>query len=277
DRKHAHGREALGVSQRLSRLLEAALGIAAARPELGRFCLRQPDAVAGALGGLHGRRGELSHSLRGRRFFDQLRAQRPLRLRLRRHRAGIRARAARGGPLGPLPERSPRARAASRGPGGGARVTRRRRPQGGRGGREGARPGAPGGERGPGKPGAPRGTARIELRDWLFLAAILIASFVVYIPALDNDFTNWDDNFYVTDNPIMMNPTLDAIVRTPVAGNYHPLTMWSLALNYKASRLDPAAYHWTNVWIHVANTALVFFFVWVLSRGRRWTSIAAAA
>jgi Tfp pilus assembly protein PilF len=159
-------------------------------------------------------------------------------------------------------------------------VTRRRRRPQGRDGREGPRPGSPGGERtgpGSGKPSAPRGTARIEIRDWLFLAAILIASFVVYIPALDNDFTNWDDNFYVTDNPIMMNPTFDAILRTPVAGNYHPLTMWSLALNFKASRLDPAAYHWTNVWIHVANTALVFFFVWVLSRGRRWTSIAAAA
>jgi Flp pilus assembly protein TadD len=155
-------------------------------------------------------------------------------------------------------------------------VTRRnRRPQASQGGREGARPGA--GGQGPGKVGAPRGAARIELRDWLILAAILVATFVVYIPALDNDFTNWDDNFYVTDNPIMMNPTFDALVRTPVAGNYHPLTMWSLALNYKASRLDPAAYHWTNVWIHVANTALVFFFVWVLSRGRRWTSLAVTA
>jgi Flp pilus assembly protein TadD len=156
-------------------------------------------------------------------------------------------------------------------------VTRRRqRPQGGR---PGARPGAPGaagpGTQGPGK--TPRGAATIQLRDWLILAGILVASFVVYVPALDNDFTNWDDNFYVTDNPVMMNPTFDALVRTPVAGNYHPLTMWTLALNYKAAGLAPAAYHWTNVWLHVANTALVFFFVWMLSRGRRWTSLAVTA
>jgi tetratricopeptide (TPR) repeat protein len=105
----------------------------------------------------------------------------------------------------------------------------------------------------------------------------VLATFAAYVPSLDNEFTNWDDNFYVTENPLMMNPTFDALLRTPVAGNYHPLTMWTLALNYKAARLDPAAYHWTNVLIHLANTVLVFFFVRALSRGRRWTPLAVAA
>jgi tetratricopeptide (TPR) repeat protein len=115
-------------------------------------------------------------------------------------------------------------------------------------------------------------------RDWpLWLAGILLVTFFVYVPCLDNDFTNWDDNFYVTDNPMMMNPTMDTVLRTPVAGNYHPLTMWSLVLNYKAAGLDPAPYHWTSLLLHLANTALVFFFVRALSRGRRWTAIVSAA
>lgn len=114
-------------------------------------------------------------------------------------------------------------------------------------------------------------------RDWpVWLAGILALTFVVYLPSLDNDFTNWDDNYYVTEYPLVREPTPMRLLTTPVAGNYHPLTMWSLALNYQFAGLDAAAYHWTSLLIHVANTALVFFFVRRLSRGRRWTPLVTA-
>lgn len=123
----------------------------------------------------------------------------------------------------------------------------------------------------PGVPAAPD-------RRWpLWLLGILALTFVVYLPSLDNQFTDWDDNFYVTENPLVAHPDARAVLTTPVAGNYHPLTIWSLALNYKAAGLDPKAYHWTSLILHLANTALVFFFVRQLSRGRRWTPLVAAA
>ena len=52
--------------------------------------------------------------------------------------------------------------------------------------------------------------------------------------------------------------------------------MASLALNYKISALDPGSYHWLNLLLHLANTALVFFFVRALSGGRMWTSVLTA-
>ena len=111
---------------------------------------------------------------------------------------------------------------------------------------------------------------------WLSLAAIVAATFVVYIPALDNEFTNWDDNTYVTDNQLIVAPDFATILLTPIAGNLHPLTVWSLALNYKISGLHPASYHWLNLLLHLANTALVFVFVRRLSKGRFWTAAATA-
>ena len=108
---------------------------------------------------------------------------------------------------------------------------------------------------------------------FFWLAAILALTFVVYIPSLDNGFTNWDDTHYVAANPHLVHPTFQAVLTTPLLGNYHPLTMWSLALNYKLSEYRPYSYHWLNLLLHLANTALVFFFVWRLSGGRRWTSI----
>jgi|JI8StandDraft_1071087.scaffolds.fasta_scaffold32174_2 tetratricopeptide (TPR) repeat protein len=108
----------------------------------------------------------------------------------------------------------------------------------------------------------------------LALAGILLLTFLVYVPSLSNGFTNWDDDAYVTDNPLLPNPDLGAVMRTPVSGNRHPLTILSLILNYRISGYAPASYHWFNLLLHLANTALVFLFVWRLSRGRFWTAAA---
>jgi len=114
---------------------------------------------------------------------------------------------------------------------------------------------------------APRG-------HWLlWLGAILVVTFVTYLPSLDNGFINWDDNAYVTENPILAHPSPHDLLTLPFAGNYHPLTMASLALNYRLSGLDPASYHWLNLLLHLANTALVFLFVRKLSGDRFWTTV----
>jgi len=121
------------------------------------------------------------------------------------------------------------------------------------------------------KPSADKGRPRSVSLLWL--GAILVLTFVVYIPCLDNGFTNWDDNHYVTTNPLLAHPSGQAVLTTPVQGNYHPLTIWSLALNYRISGLHPASYHWLNLLLHLANTALVFLFIRMLSGGRLWTTV----
>ena len=113
-------------------------------------------------------------------------------------------------------------------------------------------------------------------RSLLWLGAVLLLTFVAYWPSLSNGFINWDDNWYVTENSLMTNPTLHGILTTNVGGNYHPLTMASLVLNYKISGMDAGSYHWLNLLLHLANTALVFLFVRMLSGGRLWTSVVTA-
>src|SRR3989442_5331867 len=99
-------------------------------------------------------------------------------------------------------------------------------------------------------------------RAWLlWLGAILVLTFAVYIPTMDNDFTNWDDTFYVVENALVTHPSVQAVLTTPIAGNYHPLTIWSLALNFRLSGLNPVSYHWLTLLLHLANTALVFLFI----------------
>jgi hypothetical protein len=104
------------------------------------------------------------------------------------------------------------------------------------------------------------------------LAAILTLTLAVYVPSLGNGYVNWDDNYYVTLNPMVAHPTVGGLLTGQVAANWHPLTIASLALNYRLSGYDPVSYHWLNLLLHLANTALVFLFVRALSRGRFWTT-----
>src|SRR5258705_12773823 len=70
---------------------------------------------------------------------------------------------------------------------------------------------------------------------WIFLVTVITA--ICFLPMLQNDFTNWDDKSYVVDNLMLRGPDWNAIFTRSVAGNYHPLTMASLAINYQLSGL----------------------------------------
>lgn len=121
----------------------------------------------------------------------------------------------------------------------------------------------------------PRGVPPANRRiPGLALIGVLLLTFIVYLPSLGNGFTNWDDPSYVTENPLVVHPHVRDVLMTPVGSNYHPLTVLSLALNYRISGYQPASYHWFNLLLHLANTGLVFAFVWMLSRRRFWTAVA---
>jgi protein O-mannosyl-transferase len=100
------------------------------------------------------------------------------------------------------------------------------------------------------------------------VAAIALITYFVFSPSLNDGFTNWDDNFYVTQNPLVINNSVPVatIFKTPVDLNYHPLTVLSLALNYQNGKLDPSGYHLENLILHLLNTILVFLFIYLLTR-----------
>ncbi len=125
------------------------------------------------------------------------------------------------------------------------------------------------------KTSRPDSTGATSSPAWYFLVPVLAITFILFLPALQNGFTNWDDVLYVTNNPLLKELNgegLKAIFSTPVVSNYHPLTILSLAINYQFAELNPMTYHLTSVILHVINTGLVFWFIWVLSSGNRWVS-----
>jgi len=100
------------------------------------------------------------------------------------------------------------------------------------------------------------------------LLIITANTIVVYSPIINNGFIAMDDSYYVTDNEMIKDLSVENFFdffHTKVAGNIQPLTMLSLSLDYHFFKLTPSAYHIHNVLLHIINAILVFIFIYVLS------------
>ncbi|MCX6230225.1 MAG: hypothetical protein NTZ33_01660 [Bacteroidetes bacterium] len=122
---------------------------------------------------------------------------------------------------------------------------------------------------------------------YLFYGSMLLLfllSIVTFSPMLNNGFIEtWDDGIYVIQNNILHDLSWKGIINIFTYGdkfqmlinNYHPITTFSLALNYKISGLSPTSYHLTNLIFHGLNAMLVFLFVYLLSNRKIWPAIIA--
>jgi len=103
---------------------------------------------------------------------------------------------------------------------------------------------------------------------WLWLPLILIITIGVYVPVFQNSFLKtWDDNRYVLENKYIQEISPESVIKMVTIyydGHYHPLTLLSLAVDYKIGGLEPKTYHTTNLILHLINVLLVFGFVYLL-------------
>lgn len=98
---------------------------------------------------------------------------------------------------------------------------------------------------------------------------IVLVTFVVFFPSLGNQFVDWDDGEMIYDNPKITSLSWDNISTMFTSshyGMYHPLVLVSYAVEYKYFGLNPRIYHTTNLALHILNSVMVFFFIYLLSR-----------
>jgi tetratricopeptide (TPR) repeat protein len=106
----------------------------------------------------------------------------------------------------------------------------------------------------------------------IFLAAII---WVVFGQTLGHEFVNYDDDFYVYENPaVTRGLTLQGIIWafTHVhCSNWHPLTWVSHMLDCQFYGLSPGGHHLTNILLHTA-TAILLFLILRQMTGALWRS-----
>ena len=89
---------------------------------------------------------------------------------------------------------------------------------------------------------------------------IFIATVAVYLPALKNEFV-WDDVTYLIENSWIRRldvQSLSAMFFSFRAGNWHPLTWLSHAVDYRFWGAAPAGHHAASIVLHGFNAVLVF-------------------
>jgi protein O-mannosyl-transferase len=103
---------------------------------------------------------------------------------------------------------------------------------------------------------------------------LLLATFILFWNTMGHQFTNWDDNEYITDNPLIKDGSLQGFLNlftTHYSNNYHPLTALSNWLEFKFWGLNPKPFHFFNIVLHVLNVFLVYHLILALKNN---TSIA---
>ncbi|MBN1869660.1 MAG: tetratricopeptide repeat protein [Candidatus Omnitrophica bacterium] len=95
------------------------------------------------------------------------------------------------------------------------------------------------------------------------LLAILLATFLSYLPTLKNNFIFLDDDSHLLDNSAVR--VLDAahikqMFTTTVSDVYVPLTFLTFAVEHRFFKYSPFIYHLDNLLLHLAVTSLVFAF-----------------
>jgi tetratricopeptide (TPR) repeat protein len=123
---------------------------------------------------------------------------------------------------------------------------------------------------------------RDNLRLSAFLALSLsLGSLLLYLPALNNGFVNYDDPDYVTANAHVLQGLNSANIKWAFgtdnpAANWHPLTWMSHMLDVQLFGLQPRGHHANSVLLQTCDVVLLFLALLVLT-GRPWPSAAVAA
>jgi Tfp pilus assembly protein PilF len=104
--------------------------------------------------------------------------------------------------------------------------------------------------------------------------AVAVVTLLVYLPALRNDFVDWDDLIYVVDNPHLrsLGPDFFKWALVDYATNlWHPLTWTSHALDFAIWGAKPFGHHLTNIILHAVNTGIVIWLSALLLQSCRET------
>ncbi len=110
--------------------------------------------------------------------------------------------------------------------------------------------------------------------------ALFVGTLVLYFPALDSTFVNYDDPAYVTANAHVLQGLSWSNVQwawtATVEANWHPLTWISHMADVQFFGANPRGHHATSVLLHALNVVLLFL-VLRLATGSLMRSAAVAA
>ena len=111
-------------------------------------------------------------------------------------------------------------------------------------------------------------------RSLLLLIAIVALTVASYGPAITAGFI-WDDDDYVTENPLLHDSDgLRRIWTTTETPQYYPLVFTTFWVEHHLWGINPVGYHLVNILLHALNAFLLGQILWTLGlRGAWWVAL----
>jgi len=111
-----------------------------------------------------------------------------------------------------------------------------------------------------------------------YLIALLLITFAVFTPVLDNELVNWDDQYHLLNNPTVISlapGNIARIFKSIVITAYHPIPILTYALEYHFFQFNPFIYHLNNLLLHLGIVALIFLLAGRLGLSKEASFLAA--
>ncbi len=113
----------------------------------------------------------------------------------------------------------------------------------------------------------------------LVSALLWFLTLATFLPALRNDFVNYDDPLYVTSNPHVQSGLSSEAFRwaflSSHASNWHPVTWLSHMLDWQLFGARSWGHHLSSALLHSCNAVLLFL-LWRRLTGAFWPALAVA-
>jgi Flp pilus assembly protein TadD len=115
------------------------------------------------------------------------------------------------------------------------------------------------------------------VRERLLATFLLLAATLwVYAPVGHFEFTNYDDNEYVSANPVVLDGWsvhgVEWAFTQSHSANWHPVTWLAHMTDVELLGDDPGLQHWSNVVVHLLAAWLLLWLGW-RSTGHLWASL----
>ncbi len=100
---------------------------------------------------------------------------------------------------------------------------------------------------------------------YLIIVFLITASFIAFSRIASNDFINFDDDKYITDNNYIKSginaESIKWAATSSYAGNWHPLTWVSHMLDWRLFGANASGHHLISLLLHIGSAILLFLFL----------------
>jgi tetratricopeptide (TPR) repeat protein len=100
---------------------------------------------------------------------------------------------------------------------------------------------------------------------YLIVILLIVFSFIAFGRIIGNDFINFDDNVYITENNHIKaglnSETIKWAFSAVFFSNWHPLTLISHALDWSLFGASASGHHLINLLLHIGSVLFLFFFL----------------